>query len=1100
MKNLFHSMSLVGRWQVLLAALLCAFVIPTLAAPITTVPYENSFEDATETANWQFADVPPYIAEPENSVLTKWQIGEQTAATGSNGLYVVNKAGNFGYDAGSYVTCAYRTFQLPRGQYDISFDWKVGGSTADGLYVAWVPASTNIKGMQTGTSLPSYVTSNQVQSLRQTISLNTTTDVTQPLQGKSAFSNVVGTINVDSAYATVGYKLVFVWLVNSSSATPTAVSAAIDNIYITAKPASGACYAKPTNLTYSNSNGMASFSWTGSATSYDVQLFSMTAGTSFNVNQNITTNNFQYSLSDMPEGVYTFRVRAKCADGSSQWLSYPNMLIYDPTGHCLDYLNFYASGVECRYGTWSSYGSGNTDAVGVIDHGPDSEESRHTYHYAEGETDPRTNNMLLTKPAGAVAAVRLGNWDDGAEWESITYTTTIGEDVGVLLLKYALVLQDPSHDADDQPRFTLEILKADGTPVDATCGAADFRAGVNTDGWHTIGDSYDKVLWKDWTTVGLNVKDLQGQTIKIRLTTYDCSQGAHYGYAYFTLDCSSGEMSGVTCGEKPRELKVDEGFQYRWYKPNNPDEPFYEGQDPTARQMYIAASDSNYYSCDLISLTNSSCYFTLSASAQARFPKARATFRHVAEDCENYIEITNNSAVYGYYTSPFTGREVETYMEECATFTWSTVDENGVETVFSHDKTPARIHCPQTGGTVHLRLAVTMHSETCSDVNDFYIEVPTIGPSSAETTVYMGKGSSVEFEGKTYTEPGTYDVKLKTWAGCDSLLTMHLEVLTTDTLRDTAVICRGQSYEWQGQTITAEGEYLHHIPYQTRVENYDSLLLVHYVKVLENLEVTLREVPTTMCGDDDILPITVHIDRGMAGYYSLLFDEVGHSGGFTDIVEDSVDSKKQELTINIPIGSASKSYKRPNHYSANLVMNDLNKCSDVDLTIEFDVLYPDSILLQLWGDVLSVTNSTWNGGYEFTAYQWYKNGELLPGETQFRLYLPDSGLDLNAEYSVMLTRADDGVSMMTCGFQPHETTAKEDSAIVLDFRNEGDRTVQMVTSRNANVQVYSSLGLMVASTQIDGEGNLSLPAMNGIYVVCVTDMKGKKETFRVIVR
>lgn len=1103
-------MKKISRWTCVRIRFCLLFSVVTCslgslwAAPVTAVPYENSFEDPDEVTEWQFAAVPPNVFNPSSSVLTRWTVGNQTALSGGNSLYVVDNTDNFGYEAGSYTICAYRTFQLPQGQYDISFDWKAGGSSSEGLYVAWVPAETAVTGSQIGASVPTFVTGNELQNCRETKEYGTAVSRTFPLYGQTAYTNLSASFIVDAAHASAGYNLVFVWLVNNSGATPTAVSAAIDNIYITQKPVTGSCFYTPGNLTYSNDNGYVRFDWTGNATSYDIQFFSASESISYHIEQNITVTSFRCALSDLAEGVYTFRVRATCADGSSQWVTYPNVLIYDPSAHCLDYLNFYASGVECRYGTWDrpSDVSGSSGSVGVVDDGYASESSRHTRHYIEGETDPRTENMLTTKPAGAVASVRLGNWDTGAEWESITYTMTLSEDVGVLQLKYALVLQDPGHSADEQPRFTLEILNSAGQPVDATCGAADFRAGINTTGWHTVGTGYDKVLWKDWTTVGLNVRELRGETIKIRLTTYDCSQTAHYGYAYFTLDCSRGEIQGVTCGEKPTVLTVDEGFQYRWYKPYNPSEPFYEGQDPASREMIIAPTDSNHYACDLISLTNSDCYFTLQASALARFPKARASFVYTAEDCENYIEIKNESAIFGYHTDPFTGREIETRMGDCYAHVWSLVDDNGVATEFSREKDPARLHVSKDGGTVHIRLHVTMQGETCQDDEDFFVSYPKIGETRAETDVYMCKGGVYEFEGNTYREPGTYPVVLKTWAGCDSILTLNLHVLAADTLRDTVVVCGGQTYEWEGQDITAEGEYVHRIPFLTRVTDCDSIVWYRYVKVLDNLEATLHDIPAEICGNDATLPVTVYINKGMAGYYSLLFDEVGHNGGFTDIIEESVDDKARELTINIPIGGNDKAYKRPNRYTANLVMSDVNKCSDANLPISFDVLYPDTVLLQLWDDLLSVTNSDWNGGYEFSAYQWYKNGEMLPGQTQFRLYLPAEKLDLSAEYSVLLTRADDGISMMTCGFRPHAMTESEKGSIVISFQSVSDdgQEVMMETSRKANVQVYSSLGLLVASRQMEGKGTIRLPRLQGLYVVCVTDLQGQKETYRLILR
>jgi hypothetical protein len=33
------------------------------------------------------------------------------------------------------------------------------------------------------------------------------------------------------------------------------------------------------------------------------------------------------------------------------------------------------------------------------------------------------------------------------------------------------------------------------------------------------------IIWKDWTTVGVDIAPYHGEDIKIRLTTYDCKDG-----------------------------------------------------------------------------------------------------------------------------------------------------------------------------------------------------------------------------------------------------------------------------------------------------------------------------------------------------------------------------------------------------------------------------------------------------------------------------------------------------------------------------------------------------------------------------------------------
>ena len=97
------------------------------------------------------------------------------------------------------------------------------------------------------------------------------------------------------------------------------------------------------------------------------------------------------------------------------------------------------------------------------------------------------------------------------------------------------MLQDPEHNEIWQPKFELEILK-NGAPIDKNgCGEAKFTAGANTsgEGWH----KFETGWWKDWTTVSINLREHDGEEVVVRLTTYDCAELGHFGYAYFTLDC-----------------------------------------------------------------------------------------------------------------------------------------------------------------------------------------------------------------------------------------------------------------------------------------------------------------------------------------------------------------------------------------------------------------------------------------------------------------------------------------------------------------------------------------------------------------------------------
>ena len=94
----------------------------------------------------------------------------------------------------------------------------------------------------------------------------------------------------------------------------------------------------------------------------------------------------------------------------------------------------------------------------VEDYGPEDPRSRHTVHYDLNERDPRTLNQLRTIPDGQCLSVRLGNWRPWAQRESISYRLHIDTNkYDLMILRYAIVEENPSHPLPDQPKFLLSI-------------------------------------------------------------------------------------------------------------------------------------------------------------------------------------------------------------------------------------------------------------------------------------------------------------------------------------------------------------------------------------------------------------------------------------------------------------------------------------------------------------------------------------------------------------------------------------------------------------------------------------------------------------------
>ena len=86
-------------------------------------------------------------------------------------------------------------------------------------------------------------------------------------------------------------------------------------------------------------------------------------------------------------------------------------------------------------------------------------------------------------------------------------------------------MEDPHHSEQEQPRFELKIKDEFDQLIDPECGYFNFSSGYNTEGWNEKGS----ILWKDWTTMSLDLTPYHGRRITIELTTYDCTQSGHYG-------------------------------------------------------------------------------------------------------------------------------------------------------------------------------------------------------------------------------------------------------------------------------------------------------------------------------------------------------------------------------------------------------------------------------------------------------------------------------------------------------------------------------------------------------------------------------------------
>ena len=249
------------------------------------------------------------------------------------------------------------------------------------------------------------------------------------------------------------------------------------------------------------------------------------------------------------------------------------LLVFTVQAQCPDFTDLTGPNVVCYYGT-----TDNPNAqTGMIP-------GRHTIITEQG-TDPRTDNLLPLLPDGENAVVKLGNELVGAEAESIVYSFTVDNENSILLLKFAVVFENPGHVPPHQPRFVMQVLDANDNLLDP-CMEYDVYASDEIPGFQAFGD----VKWRPWTNTGFDLSPYIGQTVKVSFTTYDCAESGHFGYAYFTASCISNRLELVGCDGNDVTLAAPQGFEsYQWNNGSNTATTTYTVQGTTIANCLVTS-------------------------------------------------------------------------------------------------------------------------------------------------------------------------------------------------------------------------------------------------------------------------------------------------------------------------------------------------------------------------------------------------------------------------------------------------------------------------------------------------------------------------------
>gem|GEM_PF-1367534 len=131
-----------------------------------------------------------------------------------------------------------------------------------------------------------------------------------------------------------------------------------------------------------------------------------------------------------------------------------------------------------------------------------------------------------------------------------------------------------------------------------------------------------------------------------------------------------------------------------------------------------------------------------------------------------------------------------------------------------------------------------------------YVALSVAMPTADTFSAAVCSGGSYAFNGRQLTEAGYYGDTVRTAAGCDSVIVVHLTVAPA--ARDTfaVTICRGESYDFNGRQLTGEGYFADTV---RTAAGCDSTIVVH-LTVNERPVITIAYDNTTLpCIGDTVL-------------------------------------------------------------------------------------------------------------------------------------------------------------------------------------------------------------------------------------------------------
>ena len=336
---------------------------------------------------------------------------------------------------------------------------------------------------------------------------------------------------------------------------------------------------------------------------------------------------------------------------------------------------------------------------------------------------------------------------------------------------------------------------------------------------------------------------------------------------------------------------------------------------------------------------------------------------------------------------------------------------------------------------------------------------------------------------QTITEAGTYTHTEK-YAGTDIDSVLHIINLTVHPSHHTIIedsIYEGFTYVWNGIEYDTAGDYTDTLP---NIYGCDSIITLRLT--IKDVQVTIHSIQAIdQCADN--------------AQVEILFDYTGPVESvhlqFPQDSLDSIPSGLFDITIPMPADGhliVPYSYIRAGKYNA-IVTGYFGNNQVFTETVSLTYLYPSAVLEQRWNDVICILTAAYNGGYHFTSFQWYQDGQELVGETAYYLSRP---LKAGSEYAALLTEAN-GTQLMTC---PLTIEAREEVHVEPTLV-ERKQPIRCHVPTAGEITLYDLMGnMLLQSSILQGDNTLLAPAAAGLYVAKIVLLTGEEKAVKLLVQ